>query len=866
MMRQYLETKARYPDAHPLLPAGRLLRDVLRGRGRRLGGAPDHAHRPREGGRQGPDVRRAAPRRPRLRREAPREGVQGRDLRPGRAAREVDPRPPRGDAGRHAGDGPRRPGPRSAGGELPRRGGARRRRRRARAPRRLDGRAARRARSPPTRGSWTSCAAPASASSSSRPGRTRRGRPPSSRAVGRPGGAAPRRRLRAAGRPAPAPPRRREPRRLRGGAICPSGSPRPPPRSPTSPRRSARRRRHVDRLSRLRHRRRPPPRRGDPDEPRARADALGRQAEGHAPRAPRPDRHRARRRGVSPSGSGTRSPTSSAIGARLDAVGGARRRRRCCARSSASALRPVARRGAAPLAARAGAGQRPGPARARRRAPRAPRARGPPRPGGPPPLLQRRGRAAARPRGRSPPSSTEPSPRSRRPGSRRAGSIRRGYSRRARRDRGDRRGRQGGHRPARGEGARAHRDRVAQGPLQPGLRLLHRGHQAQPPPRPEGLRAAADDGGRRAVRDRRAEGVRGEGPHRRGAALRPRGADLRGAAGEGGRGGGARSGARPTRWRPRTCSSPSRASRRSAGTSGRSWTRRRSWRSRTGATRSSRRCSPGGPAASSRTTSRWPRGGAPECESHGCLQVITGPNMAGKSTVMRQAALITLLAQMGSFVPARRARVGVVDRIFTRVGASDDLARGRSTFMVEMTETAAILHNATRRSLVVLDEIGRGTSTFDGVSIAWAVAEHLHDAVGCRTLFATHYHELQDLARERPAVRNLTVAVREVGEQVVFLRKLVPGRRVAQLRDRGREARRAARRGAGPRPGDPAEPRGDGGGRGRSRLPRPRPRGGRAPGRASSACSAGRRSIRRSRRSRRRCGRSTSMRSGRSTR
>ena len=162
-------------------------------------------------------------------------------------------------------------------------------------------------------------------------------------------------------------------------------------------------------------------------------------------------------------------------------------------------------------------------------------------------------------------------------------------------------------------------------------------------------------------------------------------------------------------------------------------------------------------------------------DSSASLLVITGPNMAGKSTVMRQAALIALLAHMGSFVPARRARVGLVDRIFTRVGASDDLARGRSTFMVEMTETAAILHNATRRSLVVLDEIGRGTSTFDGVSIAWAVAEHLHDVVGCRTMFATHYHELQDLARERPAVKNLTVAVREVGDQVVFLRKLVEG-------------------------------------------------------------------------------------------
>jgi DNA mismatch repair protein MutS len=155
--------------------------------------------------------------------------------------------------------------------------------------------------------------------------------------------------------------------------------------------------------------------------------------------------------------------------------------------------------------------------------------------------------------------------------------------------------------------------------------------------------------------------------------------------------------------------------------------------------------------------------------------IITGPNMAGKSTAMRQTALIALLAQMGSFVPARRARVGLVDRIFTRVGASDDLASGRSTFMVEMTETAAIVHNATRRSLVVLDEIGRGTSTFDGLSIAWAVAEHLHDRTGCRTLFATHYHELQDLARERPRVRNLTVAVREVGDRVVFLRKLVQG-------------------------------------------------------------------------------------------
>ena len=184
---------------------------------------------------------------------------------------------------------------------------------------------------------------------------------------------------------------------------------------------------------------------------------------------------------------------------------------------------------------------------------------------------------------------------------------------------------------------------------------------------------------------------------------------------------------------------------------------------------------PDGPAAFVPNDVRVAARAAPEAAQHGALLVITGPNMAGKSTVLRQAALAVVLAQMGGFVPARRARIGLVDRVFTRVGASDDLARGRSTFMVEMTETSAILHNAGPRSLVVLDEIGRGTSTFDGVSIAWAVAEHLHDAVGCRTLFATHYHELQDLARERPAVRNLTVDVREVNDRVVFLRKLIPG-------------------------------------------------------------------------------------------
>ncbi|MFZ3209407.1 MAG: DNA mismatch repair protein MutS, partial [Geobacteraceae bacterium] len=159
------------------------------------------------------------------------------------------------------------------------------------------------------------------------------------------------------------------------------------------------------------------------------------------------------------------------------------------------------------------------------------------------------------------------------------------------------------------------------------------------------------------------------------------------------------------------------------------------------------------------------------------ILIITGPNMAGKSTFMRQVALITLMAQIGSFVPATEARLGVVDRIFTRVGAADNLARGHSTFMVEMTETANILRNATPRSLVILDEIGRGTSTFDGVSIAWGVAEFLHDNElhAARTLFATHYHELTELAVTRGRIRNFNIAVKEWNDQIIFLRKIVPG-------------------------------------------------------------------------------------------
>lgn len=157
------------------------------------------------------------------------------------------------------------------------------------------------------------------------------------------------------------------------------------------------------------------------------------------------------------------------------------------------------------------------------------------------------------------------------------------------------------------------------------------------------------------------------------------------------------------------------------------------------------------------------------------LAIITGPNMAGKSTYIRQVALIVLMAQIGSFVPAASAEIGLVDRIFTRVGANDDLSRGQSTFMVEMNETANIVNNATERSLVILDEIGRGTSTFDGLSIAWSVAEFLHDKIKARTLFATHYHELTKLASERSGVANFNVAVREWNEQIIFLRKIIPG-------------------------------------------------------------------------------------------
>jgi DNA mismatch repair protein MutS len=162
-------------------------------------------------------------------------------------------------------------------------------------------------------------------------------------------------------------------------------------------------------------------------------------------------------------------------------------------------------------------------------------------------------------------------------------------------------------------------------------------------------------------------------------------------------------------------------------------------------------------------------------QQSGQVWLITGPNMAGKSTFLRQNALIALLAQIGSFVPASRARIGIVDRLFSRVGAADDLARGRSTFMVEMVETAVILNQASERALVILDEIGRGTATFDGLSIAWAAIEHLHESNRCRALFATHYHELTALSGKLPRVFNATVRVKEWQGEVVFLHEVMPG-------------------------------------------------------------------------------------------
>jgi DNA mismatch repair protein MutS len=157
------------------------------------------------------------------------------------------------------------------------------------------------------------------------------------------------------------------------------------------------------------------------------------------------------------------------------------------------------------------------------------------------------------------------------------------------------------------------------------------------------------------------------------------------------------------------------------------------------------------------------------------IMIITGPNMAGKSTYIRQVALLVLMAQMGSFIPAKEAVIGTVDRIFTRVGASDELSRGQSTFMVEMNETSNIMNNASERSLIILDEVGRGTSTFDGVSIAWAITEYIYQHIRARTLFATHYHELTELALLFPGIKNFNIAVKEWGDEIIFLRKIIEG-------------------------------------------------------------------------------------------
>jgi DNA mismatch repair protein MutS len=186
--------------------------------------------------------------------------------------------------------------------------------------------------------------------------------------------------------------------------------------------------------------------------------------------------------------------------------------------------------------------------------------------------------------------------------------------------------------------------------------------------------------------------------------------------------------------------------------------------------------SPDAPAARGASAAFVPNDTLLACDD-AQLALLTGPNMAGKSTYIRQVALITLMAQIGCWVPARSCRVGLVDRIFSRVGASDDLARGNSTFMVEMNETANILNNATDRSLIILDEIGRGTSTYDGLSIAWAVVEHLHrdPTRGPRTLFATHYQELTQLEKHLPRLRNFSVAVKEWNDEIVFVRRVIPG-------------------------------------------------------------------------------------------
>ena len=186
-------------------------------------------------------------------------------------------------------------------------------------------------------------------------------------------------------------------------------------------------------------------------------------------------------------------------------------------------------------------------------------------------------------------------------------------------------------------------------------------------------------------------------------------------------------------------------------------------------------CATGSASASSDDSTALAEPVAHKPNDSGRVQIITGPNMAGKSTYIRQAALLTIMSQMGSFVPASEARIGIADRVFARVGASDELGKGQSTFMVEMTETARILNSATDRSMVILDEIGRGTSTYDGISLAWSITEYLHDETQCRTMFATHYHELTDLTQTLKHASNWHVAVQENNDDVIFLHRVIEG-------------------------------------------------------------------------------------------
>ncbi len=731
MMRQYLEVKGQHPDAILFFRLGRLLRDVLRGRRSRASEILQITLTSRaKGDERGPDVRRALPRRQGLHRQAGRGRPQGRHLRPdGGAGQGHGHRPARGDPGRHPGHGPRRGAARRPREQLPGRGRARRRagggagaarrlhrrvpRRRARRPTRalVDEVAPRRRRArccvpqgaAPT-GARRRSRAPARGASRRRASRTR----PSSRRApqaflkrhfGTPRARGLRPRRAAAGG-----------RRGGRGAALPEGDPaRRAPSTSTASRchRAAptmvldeATRANLELVRTLRDGKRKGSLLGLLDKS---ATAMGGRRLARwlsyplldlaaIDRAPRRGGRAGRERGAA-RGAGRATCAEIADLERLTA-------RLSLGQGNARDLRALA----SSLLALPGA-RRAGSAAARAA------------------LLRELGRAA-RPRSAELAALLDRAVALEPPVGAQGGRAHpRGLRRRARRARGHRHRGQGLPARARGQGARAHRDRLAQGPLQPGLRLLHRGHQGRTctwcPP--DYVRKQTTAGGERfvteelkefeeqvltaeerrialelaALRGAARRGGRPQAPRLRGAAEAVAVADALLSL--------ARAAAEHGYVRPEVDDSRRPRHRRGPPPGGRA---------------DARAARPSSPTtcALDRTSQQ--------------LLVITGPNMAGKTTVMRQVALIVLMAQAGAFVPARRARVGLCDRIFTRVGASDNLSRGQSTFMVEMTETANILHNATARSLVILDEIGRGTSTFDGLSIAWAVAEHLHDQVG----------------------------------------------------------------------------------------------------------------------------------------